>query len=158
MIKLLPWWACPVAVTALLGLSLYQRSNLTAERLEWASERLETAKQNLRSIEVAQAETIRMQGVKDEALKNAEKRAKINAAAAAGSRSELDGLRYELAVARVALSTSTREACIARADALTAVFDHCAKTVEGLAGKADGHAADALTLDEAWPTGQTTPP
>ena len=156
---LLPWWLCPLAVVALAGLNVYQRANLNAERLEWATERLEwaterleSAKKSLKAIDVAQAQTIHMQEVKDAALKAAQDRANTNGLAAAGARTQLDGLRYELAISRAALPTLSHQACLARADTLTELFDQCAGMVEERSRKADGHANDALTSDQAWPT------
>lgn len=151
MIRLLPAWLCPVAVAALIGVGLYQRSNLHEERALWAAERLESAKMALRSIEVAQAETIRLQGVKDEAVKKANIRADANKKAAAAAGSERDRLRDELDAASRDLPGLPHQACLARADALSAVLAECARAFTGMAGKAEGHANDAMTFDEAWP-------
>jgi hypothetical protein len=105
----------------------------------------------LKVIEVAQAETTRLQGVKDAALQKATVRAQVNAAAARSARLERDGLRDELDAARDRLPGLSHQACIARADALDAVFRQCAGALEEMARAASGHANDAMTLDEAWP-------
>lgn len=85
------------------------------------------------------------------AINDAKKREQVARVAAAGARSERDGLRDELAAAQRDLSSAPPAACIERAAALSAVFEQCAGRLEELAGKADRHASDALTLQQAWP-------
>lgn len=117
-----------------------------------AKERLEISKAALRSVNAAQAETIRLQGIKDEAIRQATTRANANKVAAAAAASERDSLRNELADASAKLPSLSHQACLARADALSTVFAQCTGSLEGMARSADGHANDALTLDQAWPT------
>lgn len=70
------------------------------------------------------------------------------------ARSELDGLRLQLATIGARDGGSTAPSCQAepdRAPAVAAVLGECATALEDLARKADGHARDALTLHDAWP-------
>jgi hypothetical protein len=62
-----------------------------------------------------------------------------------------DGLRGDLAAARADLSRASGDALRKHAATLNAVFGECAATAEGLAGQAQGHASDTLTLEQAWP-------
>lgn len=85
------------------------------------------------------------------AINAATKRATQNAAAAADARSELGRLHDDIADLQRRNSTGTVEACRNHAAALSSVFDQCAATLEGLAGKADGHANDSLMFEQALP-------
>lgn len=132
---------------ALGGLGAWELAGLKADRLE--RNRL---RDTLKLINAAQDETIRLQGVKDAAIEKANRRAQANAAAAADARSERDRLRDDLDAATAKLPTLSHRACLDRAAALSAVLDQCTGAYQGLARKADGHANDAVTLDEAWPS------
>lgn len=96
-------------------------------------------------------EATRLQAQKDHALHEAAQQAQRNAAAAAAARRESDGLRVELTEARLRMSSSTCASVRDHAAALSGVFDQCVRRLEGVAGKADGHALDARTLIQAWP-------
>ena len=96
-------------------------------------------------------ETARLQAQKDEALYEAAQHAQRNAAAAAAARRESDGLRAQLAEARLRMSSSTCASVREHAGALATVFEQCSGAVEDLARAADGHATDARTLIRAWP-------
>lgn len=96
-------------------------------------------------------ETTRLQAQKDKATKDAEKRALKLEADLATARLIGDGLRDELATSRLQLSEASRSSLNQYAATLSDVFAECVRSLEGMAGKADGHAADARTLIEAWP-------
>lgn len=103
------------------------------------------------AVKAAKEESERLQAKKDKALNEANERAKTNAAAAAAVRSSISGLRDELAAARANLSKATREAAIDYAKTCRAVLQDLAEEGGQVSEKADGHASDAATLDEAWP-------
>lgn len=149
---LIPGWVWALITAGAMATSCVQTTRLSVEKASIAAERLEYAKAALKAVEAAQAETIRLQGIKDEALKKANTRANANKVAAAAAAVERDSLRDELAAASAKLPSLSHQACLARADALSGVFDQCAGAFEGMARKAQSHANDALTLDEAWPT------
>ena len=69
----------------------------------------------------------------------------------AASRNELDGLRSDIYSLDTSASRESTSTCIARASAARAVFEQCAQKYTDLAKRADGHAADAVMLQEAWP-------
>jgi len=151
LFNLVPGWVWALICAGAMGTSCVQTTRLAVEKSIIAAERLEYAKAALKAVEVAQAETIRLQGVKDEAIKKATTRANANKVAAAAAATERDSLRDELAAASAKLPGLSHQACLARANALSAVFDQCTGAVEGMARSADGHANDALTLDQARP-------
>jgi septal ring factor EnvC (AmiA/AmiB activator) len=95
-------------------------------------------------------ETNRMQREKDDAVAKAQAQAKANAAAADAARAERDGLRDDLAASRTTFADSTHASLAAYADTLSVVFEQCTKEYSDVAAKADGHAADASTLFNAW--------
>lgn len=79
-----------------------------------------------------------------------------DAAALAGVSAERDRLRHSLTTAlntirRCDLPSATADAASQRAAAVAAVFDEMARAAEGLARAADGHAADSLMYQRAWP-------
>lgn len=85
------------------------------------------------------------------AVNESRKREQVIQVDSAGSRSELDSLRNDLAAARAGLSSTSLDACRLRVATLTDVFEQCASRYQGVAGQADAHASDTLTLEQAWP-------
>lgn len=96
-------------------------------------------------------ETTRLQAQKDKATKDAAKRALKLEADLATARLIGDGLRDDLAASRLQLSEASRSSLNQYTSTLSVLFVECVRSLESLAGKADGHAADARTLIEAWP-------
>ena len=74
----------------------------------------------------------------------------INALAAAVGKSS-DSLRNTANAIRLGLPHATVEAARTAADAFAAVFTDCQGRYADVAAKADGHASDVRTLEEAWP-------
>lgn len=70
-------------------------------------------------------------------------------AAAVGKSS--DSLRNTANAIRLGLPHATVEAARTAADAFAAVFTDCQRRYADVAEKADGHANDVRTLEEAWP-------
>ena len=81
---------------------------------------------------------------RENALAAARAAAGKSAAAAASLRGQLDTARSRLAKADAAT-------CADYATAASAVFSECVTRYRSVAEKADGHAADARALMEAWP-------
>lgn len=67
------------------------------------------------------------------------------------ARTELSGLRDDNAAA-LRLSKNSPAACAQYATAVSGIFDQCAGEATDLAQKAGGHANDARTLNDGWPT------
>ena len=70
-------------------------------------------------------------------------------AAAVGKSS--DSLRNTANAIRLGLPHATVQAARTAADAFATVFSECQGRYGELAAKADGHASDVRTLEEAWP-------
>lgn len=95
--------------------------------------------------------TIKMQRTKDDAIQQAEQRAKQNAAAAASARRDADSLRAQLASVQGRIASATDSAVREYANAASVVFAECVRSYQELATAADGHANDARLMLEAWP-------
>ena len=95
----------------------------------------------------------------DAAVKKAEARAAQNKRDADRLRTELDGLRGDIADVPERIRSATREAVDQYAATATAVFGECAARYSELAVSATGHASDVRTMMDAWPTNdnQATP-
>ena len=87
----------------------------------------------------------------DAAVRKAEARAAQNKRDADRLRTELDGLRGDLADVPDRIRNASREAVDQYAAAATVVFGECAARYSELAGAATGHASDVQTLMDAWP-------
>lgn len=95
-----------------------------------------------------------MQEKANAAIATANQRALRSRAAADLARTELDGLRVQLATIGTRDSGSAEATCKApddRTSTVAALLGECASTLEDMARKADGHARDSLTLHDAWP-------
>ena len=87
----------------------------------------------------------------DAAVRKAEARAAQNKRDADRLRTELDGLRGDLADVPDRIRNASREAVDQYAATATVVFGECAARYSELAGTAAGHASDVQTLMDAWP-------
>ena len=99
---------------------------------------------------------ILLQKKKDDALVQANIKAKQNADAAAAAKSQLDWVRDYNQRSAAAISTSTCTSVRDYATTVNTVFGECTVALEELARKADGHALDANTLIKSWPTNKET--
>jgi hypothetical protein len=104
----------------------------------------------------AMDESTRMQRKKDDALKQAQQAALANARSADAARAERDGLRDQLDTAASNLPGATCAAARDYGATATAVLGECGAALEDLARKADGHALDARTLIQSWPTTESS--
>lgn len=86
-----------------------------------------------------------------EAQANGLKREETIKALAAAVGKSSDSLRNTANAIRLGLPHATVEAARTAADAFAAVFSECQGRYGELAAKADGHASDVRTLEEAWP-------
>lgn len=86
-----------------------------------------------------------------EAQANGLKREETIKALAAAVGKSSDSLRNTANAIRLGLPLATVEAARTAADAFAAVFTDCQGRYGALAERADGHANDVRTLEEAWP-------
>lgn len=100
----------------------------------------------------AHAETLRLQ----EIVNAAERKNQVRIATLRRDRDRahavIDGLRNDLATARVALPDATCTSVRDYTATLADVFGECTAEVGRLAETADRHSLDAARLIEAWPT------
>jgi len=87
----------------------------------------------------------------DAAVRKAEARAAQNKRDADRLRTELDGLRGDLADVPERIRNASREAVDQYATAASVVFDQCSRRYSEMAENAQGHAATVQTLMDAWP-------
>lgn len=131
------WWAG----------SKHEQSSWQAEKLAMAAAR-DKQINDVRRAEAGLREQIRK--VQEDA---AEQEKRITADAAAAGRAA-GRLRDEIAGLRRGLSAATAEANRRTADAALDVFQQCVDQYRAVAQAADGHANDAVTLDQAWPASE----
>jgi hypothetical protein len=93
-----------------------------------------------------------LQRKKDAALQQAQVKAQQNAAAASAAQSELNWVRDYNTRNSAAINDSTCTSVRDYATTATTVFGECSIALEAMARKADGHALDARTLIQSWPT------
>lgn len=86
-----------------------------------------------------------------EAQANGLKREETIKALAAAVGKSSDSLRNTANAIRLGLPLATVQAARTAADAFAAVFTDCQGRYADVAAKADGHASDVRTLEEAWP-------
>lgn len=88
---------------------------------------------------------------RDDAVKQRDEREKTIRNLAAGSSAASVGLRDTLNAISSSVPTASIEALRQSTTALSAVLNECQGRYRELAEKADRHANDAKTLEEAWP-------
>ena len=143
--------AIALAVTAALSAGgAWQYQSARYERL-LAEQRTEYATAQVRALEIAHADTIRLQAQASKAAAAAATRLQRLSADRDRLRTAADGLRDDLATATSRLPHAPPDAVIEYATATTDVFGQCAAALERLAATAQGHADDVQTLTEAWP-------
>lgn len=105
----------------------------------------------LKAQDKARADTARMQKEKDDADQRWVQRLAAKSRAADRLLAERDRLRGSLDAARANLRTAPLEAVREYARTATDVFEQCSRRYSEVAQAADGHSADSLKLQEAWP-------
>ena len=96
--------------------------------------------------------TLVWQKEKDDAIDQAQQRAKAQAHSAAAARRERDSLRNTIAAASLRLPDATPSACAEYGAAAGGLLGQCAAQHQELARSCDGHASDVRLMLEAWPT------
>lgn len=112
------------------------------------------AEYNVKLLEAKEAADKREQELSaqvQEAQANGLKREETIKALAAAVGKSSDSLRNTANAIRLGLPHATVEAARTAADAFAAVFTDCQRRYADVAEKADGHANDVRTLEEAWP-------
>lgn len=145
------WLAIGLAVILAASHGFAYKSGRAAVRAQWDSEKAIQLKQTLElQSQYRQKEQEHAQRLSD-AQQAARKRENLLQSQLATLRVSADSLRDDLSTYRNQLPSASCDAVRKHAAALNDVFSQCAQAIGDLAGKADGHAGDALTLEQAWP-------
>lgn len=139
------------AAAALIALAVGFGGGWKVQAWRWGAADAERLALEAKGAEQARAAERRQHVDVLEAVNASKRREQTARAAADDARSELDGLRGDLASAQQHLPGTTPAACVERVATLSSVFEQCAAALEGLAGKAQRHADDAVTRGDAWP-------
>ena len=134
-----------VALAALWGYGRHERG------LGYSEAQNEYTQRALVASEAARKRELTLQNQLQEAQNESQRNQVALTAAADRARSELDGLRGELASLSHRLSSATADALRQYARTANSVLSECATRYSELAQKADRHANDALMLSRAWP-------
>ena len=108
------------------------------------------AEQKLAQVQLSAAADIRRMDNTIQAQRAATSRAVALRRDLDSSRSELERLRDTLA-RPVPGTSAAADACPERTDPARELLSECAAQLTDLAGKADRHASDAMTLQQGWP-------
>jgi seryl-tRNA synthetase len=145
------WLAIGLAVILAASHGFAYKSGRAAVRAQWDAEKAIQLKQTLElQSQYRQKEQEHAQRLSD-AQQAARKRENLLQSQLATLRVSADSLRDDLATYRSQLPGASCDSVRKHADALNTVFGQCARAIGELAGKADGHAGDALMLRDAWP-------
>lgn len=136
-----------VAVAAAAGAWVWQANSYEAKL---AAVQTEYAQAQVRAVEIAHADTIRLQAQADRAQANSAVRVRAAAADAAVLRDSLDRLR-DAADTALRESSDSIAACTAHGATVTELFGQCASRYGDVAKEADKCVNESLTLREAWP-------
>lgn len=112
----------------------------------------EHAESLTRATGAALTTTLRWQKDKDNAIDQAQQRAKTQAASAAAAVRERDSLRHALATASRRLPGAAQPACTEYATAVGGLLAQCAAAYQELAAVADGHVSTIRLMQDAWPS------
>jgi len=118
---------------------------------KWDKDKIERAAETLKAVAQARAQEQAHTQKVQEALNAANTRAQKAQAAAAAARRTADSLRDDLNTARTDLPSASCSSIREYTATLNGIFGECTREVERLAAAAQGHASDALTLQQAWP-------
>ena len=148
MIPLPVVFAVVSAIAGASGSYLWQTNKY--ERL-LSDQRNEYLKRDFKALEVAHADTIRLQEKKDEAERKAAIRITAIKRDAAAASAGLVGLSHT-ADSALRSASDSHSSCIVAATAQRDVLDQCSTRLVEVGAAADLHASDVQTLIDSWPT------
>ena len=137
-----------VAVAAAAGAWVWQANSYEAKL---AAVQTEYAQAQARAVEIAHADTIRLQKKADDAQAKATIRINRMVADRASLQSAVDGLRGDLAENSANYAKATEQARANYTAAISAVLADVARVAGDISSKADGHVIDIQRLHEQWP-------
>ncbi len=107
--------------------------------------------QTAKDVETARLETARLAKQAEDAAKNGANREQTIRTLAIASGNANIGLRDSLATIRSGVPSATVDALGKSVATLSTILAECSGRYQGLAERADRHASDVRTLQEAWP-------
>jgi hypothetical protein len=113
--------------------------------------RAEYAARTLEDTQAARKQETTWQTKKDEAQHAAVQRAQTDQAYRAATDRTIASLRKQLANANSRMSSASIGSCREYSAALSTVFESCVGEYRSMGEAAQGHATDALMLEQAWP-------
>lgn len=145
------WMALAAAAAlAFAGLFLY-RAGAAGVRVKWdAAIIAQQAQAAAQEADNRKLENKRQTNV-IEAQNAQTKRTQTLQVAAAGARAESVSLRNDIAAIRAKLPSTPGDASSNAISTAANLLSDCASAYQELAGRADGHYSDTLTLEQAWP-------
>lgn len=139
-----------VAIAALFG--AWQWSLHSAEKRGYTLAQTEYTQKALVASEAARKREHELQTQLEVAQNESRKRETVLNAAADSARVELRGMRDELASLGDRLSRASAESLRRYAATANSVLAECTDRLTEMAKAADGHASDALMLQQGWPS------
>ena len=140
--------AIALSTAAGSGIVWSYQSNKYEQKIE--DLRAEYSRSYIKALEVAHAETERLQTLKDEAEKKSQARQATLVAAVKSSRTALARLS-NAADASISAAQESHIACLANASTFRVVFGQCSTRLVEVGRDAQGHLEDKRTLVDAWP-------
>lgn len=132
------------------------RSGAAGVQADWSAEREKNA-EVARLLEAAhRAKELRWSRQLEDAQNEAKKREIKLRGDVAASRDAADGLRNDIDQLQRQLPELAAETCRQRADTLADLLKQCASDYRVLAEKADRHVNDVQTMNDAWPSQNST--
>lgn len=153
MILLSPRFWIALGLAAVLAFThfLTNRAGAARVRGQWDAAIAQQLQQNM----AAEQENRRLESARQSKVIEAQnaniKRSQVRQVAIAGRDAGSVGLRDELTAFRADVSSATIDACRARISTLTAILADMELEGGRMAARAQGHADDTLTFQEAWP-------
>lgn len=126
-------------------------------RADVAEIRLQASDERLRAVTKTRADERAINKTYVEALNEARTRAIALGRDRDAALAESDGLRDQAADAARRLASAPPAAVLEYASTVNQLFTECSRSYQGMAEKADGHAADVRALDGAWPVMRRQP-
>ena len=143
------------ALVATAGVWIFQDARMDAAvagvRLEVANAKTKAAGEKLQAVKEARADERAINKTYQEALNAARTREALLRTELDHLHRVSDGLRDQSAEAARRLAAAPPAAVLEYATALGVVFNDCRAAYAGMVEKADGHAGDVRTLQDAWP-------
>lgn len=144
-----------LVATLLVGISLGGAATWRVQEWRWDANTLKAENTRLQIAKDAEHENRNIEAARQRNVIDAQNAAAVrrsrDLADRDSARAVADGLRGDIDAITRGLPSLTDRAVREYAAAANAVLGDCSRAVEDMAGKAQGHAGDTLTLQQSWP-------